>query len=432
MSNNLIISLLLAVVLISCTNNEPKIENSSQFSILAYDAEISETLNLNIENIRIDKSREVNFWAQHFQNPGNNLNNIYSNSDIKNKTKVVNGIRGALNIIQPIYFNDTICYIVPKGFLECKTLSNKEIIFSLDVKIEGSKEYEVIRGGLAFFDNQIVLVDAYGQVILINANDGSKIWQKKIDFPILSPPLIYRSKVYFISSDNRLFSLTLETGEIDWSFQTIAETKKSLITASPIAYENTIIAPFSNGELIAFSHDTGRPLWSENISKVSLLSNFDIKDISASPVLFNNEVFVLSTNGKLVSINAINGKRNWAIELSGYRTPIISGDQIYVIDEDAKLICLDKYTGDIYWITELNKFKQGQKAKNLNLWLGPYLINDLLYNVSYFGELKIISPMTGDILAIEKLGIKGIMLPPVILSNAVFIMDENSNVFQFE
>ena len=93
---------------------------------------------------------------------------------------------------------------------------------------------------------------------------------------------------------------------------------------------------------------------------------------------------------------------------------------------------VNKDNGEVFWITELNKFKKGQKVKDLNLWLGPYLINSLLYNISYFGELKIVSPMTGDLLSTESLGVKGIMVPPIILSNAVFIMDENSNVFQFD
>ena len=432
MKNIVLIFLLPMLVFSSCTKNEVIEENINSFSILSYDAEISETLDLNIENIFIDPPREINYWTQHFQNPSNNLNNISSSSKIKNKIKVVSGNRGALNIIQPIYFNETICYILSSGLLECKSLKSNKKLFSIDIKIEGSKKYEVIRGGLAYFDNKIVLVDAYGQVLLIDSNDGNKIWERNIEFPILSPPLIYRNNIYFISSDNRLFSLSLETGNIEWSFQTIAETKKSLITASPIAFENTIIAPFSNGELVAFSHDSGRPLWSENVSKVSLLSNFDIKDISASPVISDNLIFSLSTNGKLISINAINGKRNWAIDLSGYRTPTISGNQVYIIDEDGKLICLDKNNGEIYWITELNKFKKGKKAKNLNLWLGPYLINNLLYNFSFFGELKVVSPITGDILSTDNLGIKDIILPPIIVSDAVFLMDENSNVFKFE
>ncbi len=432
MRNILYIILITAFVTLSCTKNEIIEADTNSFSVLAYDAEISETLGLNIEDIRIDPPREYNNWSQHFQNPGNNLNNMFSESAFEDKTKIISGTRGVLNIIQPIYFNDTICYILPKGFLECKRLKTNEKIFSIDIKIDGNNKYEVIRGGLAYFDNKIVLVDAYGQILLIDTNDGNKIWGKKIEFPILSPPLIYRDQILFISSDNRLFSLSLETGDIEWSFQTLAEDKKSLISASPIAFENTIIAPFSNGELIAFANESGRPLWSENVSRISLLSNFDIRDISASPVLSNNTIFSLSTNGKLISTNAINGKRNWSIDLSGYRTPTVSGGQIYLIDEDGKLICLNKNTGEVFWITELNKFKKGQKAKDLNLWLGPYLINSLLYNISYSGELKIVSPMTGDILSTGSLGVRGIILPPVILSNAVFIMDENSNVFQFK
>jgi len=432
MKNILYIIMLSTFVIYSCTKNEIIEKEINSFSILAYDAEISETLGLNIDDIRIDSPKEVNYWSQHFQNPGNNLNNIFSLSTFEDKTKIVSGTRGALNIIQPVYFNDTICYILPKGFLECKNLKSNKKIFSIDVKIDGNKNYEVIRGGLAYFDNKLVLVDAYGQILLIDCNNGDKIWEKKIEFPILSPPLIYRNQIVFISLDNRLFSLSLETGDIEWSFQTVAEDKKSLITASPIAFENTIIAPFSNGELVAFASDTGRPLWSENVSKISLLSNFDIKDISASPVLSDNTIFSLSTNGKLISINAINGKRNWTIDLSGYRTPVASGGQLYIIDEDGKLICLNENTGEVYWVTELNKFKKGQKVKNLNLWLGPYLINSLLYSISYFGELKIVSPITGDVLSTDSLGVKGIMIPPVILSSAVFVMDENSNVFQFE
>ena len=288
MKNILYIILLATFVIFSCSKEEEIVDDTNSFSILAYDAEISETLSLNIEDIRIDPPKELNYWSQHFQNPGNNLNNIFSESAIEEKTKIVSGTRGTLNIMQPIYFNDTICYILPKGFLECKNLKNNENIFSIDIKVGSNKKYEVIRGGLAYFDNKIVLVDAYGQILLIDSNDGNKIWEKKIEFPILSPPLIYRNQILFISSDNRLFSISFETGDVEWSFQTVAEDKKSLITASPIAFENIIIAPFSNGELVAFANVSGRPLWSENVSKISLLSNFDIKDISASPVLSSN------------------------------------------------------------------------------------------------------------------------------------------------
>ena len=173
-------------------------------------------------------------------------------------------------------------------------------------------------------------------------------------------------------------------------------------------------------------------MWSENVSKISLVSNFDIKDISASPIISDNTIYSVSTKGKLVSVNALSGKRNWSLEISGYRTPIASGNQIYIINDEAQLICIDKESGDIYWITDLNKYRKGQKVENLNLWLGPYLIKNLLYNISYFGELKIISPVTGEILSEENIGVNGVMVPPLILNDAIFVTDKNLNVYRFK
>lgn len=432
MLNKSYIFLFLLVFLISCSSNEEINETASGFPVLSYSAEISETLNLDPSNIAIDQPKEIVYWSQHFLNPSNNLNNIYSEASFEEKTKIVAGKKGPVNIIQPIFFNDIICGVLNNGFIHCINTVSDETLFKIDIKIEGSKKYEVVRGGIAYFDNQLVFVDGYGQIKLFNALEGNVIWSTKIDYPILSPPLIYRGYIYFISADNRIFSIDITDGAINWSFQTISENKKNLFTSSPVAFENTIIAPFSNGEIVAFLYDTGQPVWSENVSKISMVSNFDIKDISASPVIYNNTVYSLSSNGKLVSVNAINGKRNWSIDLSGYRTPVVSGNQIYLINEDGKLICIDRDTSEVYWITDLSKYRKGQKIENLNLWLGPYLINNLIYNISYFGELKIVSPISGDILSSDKIGLQGLLVPPLLLSNSFYLSDENSNIYEFK
>ena len=69
--------------------------------------------------------------------------------------------------------------------------------------------------------------------------------------------------------------------------------------------------------------------------------------------------------------------------------------------------------------------------KDLNLWLGPYLINDKLYALSFFGELKTISPYSGEILEERNLATKNILVPPIIVSDGIFIVDENSNVYRY-
>ena len=424
----------ISLIVSSCNNKETiTIDDASEsFPVLSYDAEIFETLSLDKSEITITDTREVLYWSKNFQNVKNNLGNIKTNSSLKNKKKIFSGSGKLNNTTSPIYFDENLCSVDSDGSLYCLDTKSGKLNFKIKIDQSNLKNIEIIRGGIAYFDDRIVYADAYGQIKLFNSISGETIWSTQIDFPILSSPLIYRGYVYVISSDNRIFAIDIDDGSNSWSFQTTAENKKNVKTSSPVAYENLIVVPFSNGELVAFKYDDGRPIWSENVSKVSLVSNFDIKDISANPVINGSNVYTISTNGKLISTNIINGQRNWGIDISGSRTPIISGNVIYVIDEDSRLICLDISTGEIYWIRELGKFRKGNKVKDLNLWLSPYLINNLIYNISYFGEIKIVSPKTGEILAAENLGIKGIVSQPIVLQDKVYVVDERSSVFRIE
>ena len=140
----------------------------------------------------------------------------------------------------------------------------------------------------------------------------------------------------------------------------------------------------------------------------------------------------MSNSGRFLSNRIINGERNWSIEINGSQTPTISGDQIYLIDNESRIICLNKNTGEIYWINQLDKFKRGDSFKNLNLWKGPYLINSILYAVSYFGELISISPLTGEILSDKKLGVSEIYSPLIILNSQFLVTNSNGNIYSFK
>ena len=274
------------------------------------------------------------------------------------------------------------------------------------------------------------MADGYGQVKLLSSLDGTTIWEKNINLPILSAPIIYRGYIYFITLNNTIYSLDIKTGDIKWTFQTVFDDKKSLFSGVPAATENIIIAPFSNGEIIAFLYDTGQIIWTENTSKISSLSNFDIKDIAANPVISGDKVYTISNNGRLVATNLTNGSLAWSLEMSGSNSPIVSNLQLYLIDNEARLMCINKLSGEIYWYTQLDKNKNGKKSGKLNNWMGPYLINGLLYVLSKHGELICVSPVTSEILSTENINISDISIKPVILSKYMFIMDNNSNIYK--
>ena len=424
-------NLLLLFLLSNCASNSDEKLND-RISVLSYSSDLLISTELDSKKIILSQAREVNYWSQSGQNPQNNLSHIYSDLKFENKKKILKDSNSATNTIQPIYFEGNLCNVSTKGFLRCLDTNTEEILFEVDLKTEFEENYDIIRGGLAYFDDQIVLADGYGQVKVLSGIDGSIIWENNINLPILSAPIIYRGYIYFITLNNKIYAMDFATGEVKWSFQTIFDDKKSLFTGVPAAIDNIIIAPFSNGEIIAFIYDTGSILWSENVSKVSSLSNFDIKDIAANPVISDDKIYTLSNNGKLVATNMINGSLAWSLEISGTNSPSISNMQLYVIDNESRLFCINKMSGEIYWITQLEENKNGKKSGKSNDWKGPYLINGLLYTLSTHGELLSISPITSEILSSKNIKITGISIDPVILSKNIFIIDNNSNIYKLD
>ena len=428
----IIINLILAFFLVSCANNADEKKINDRISVLSYAPDLFASQELSLDDISLSQPVEINYWSQSGQNPQNNLPHILSNSRFENKKKIIKDNGNAINTIQPIYFEGNVCNVSTKGTLRCVNLESKKINFEIDLRVNSEENYEIIRGGIAYFDNQIVLVDGYGQIKVIDSLNGNIIWKKNINLPILSAPIIYRGYIYFITLNNKIYALDIVNGNIKWSFQTVFDDKKSLFTSVPAAIENIIIAPFSNGEIIAFMYDSGKIIWTENISKISSLSNFDIKDIVANPVISGGMTYSISNNGRLVATNIMNGSLVWSLEISGSNSPIISNMQLYIIDNDARLICLNKLTGEIYWITQLEKNKNGKKSGKSNNWKGPYLINGLLYTLSSYGELISVSPLTSEILSSKKINISGISIDPVIITKNIFIMDNNSNLYQLD
>lgn len=423
---------LILLLFMSCANNANDKLKNDRISLLSYSTELLVSANLNINDINLSQPKEIFYWSQSGQNPQNNLPHIFSNLKFENKQKILKDTGNITNVIQPIYYEGNICNVSNKGILRCLQIIDREILFELDLSIETEESYDLLRGGLAYFDDRLVLADGYGQVKVISTQDGSIIWQKNILLPILSAPIIYRGHIYFITANNKIYALDLESGSIKWSFQTIFGDKKSLYTGVPAAIENIIVVPFSNGEFIAFIYDTGNIIWSENASKVSSLSNYDIKDIAASPVIYNDKVFTISNNGRLIATNLLNGSLEWSIEISGSNSPILSNNQLYIIDNESRIICLNKNTGEIYWISKIEKFRKGKKSGKLNNWKGPFLIDNLLYLLSEHGEVIAVSPKNGEVLSSNNINISGISINPILVSKNIFLMDNNSNIYQLD
>ena len=106
MKNNIgIIFISLTLLLFNCSEKPIDEETkNTRFSVLKYDAEISETLTLDISEVKLGKAKEVFYWSKYFQNPQNNIGHISTNVNFNKKKIIVSGKAKPLNLIQPVFF----------------------------------------------------------------------------------------------------------------------------------------------------------------------------------------------------------------------------------------------------------------------------------------------------------------------------------------
>ena len=171
----IIINLILIFCLVGCANKVDEKKINDRISILSYASDLSVDKELNLSEIVLSQPVEVNYWSQSGQNPQNNLPHILSDIRFENKKKILKDVGKATNTIQPIYFEGKLCNVNTKGTLRCINIETDEIKFEVDLSIDSEKNYDVIRGGIAYFDDQIILADGYGQVKVISSSDGSII-----------------------------------------------------------------------------------------------------------------------------------------------------------------------------------------------------------------------------------------------------------------
>ena len=136
MKKNLNLVLILFIfIFYSCSEKPVDQETKNErFSVLKYDAEISETLTLDISEIELSVAKEIFYWSKDFQNPQNNIGHINSNVNFSKIKRVVSGKPDPLNLTQPVFFENNLCYLMNDGFIECLNTETDKKKFKLDIK----------------------------------------------------------------------------------------------------------------------------------------------------------------------------------------------------------------------------------------------------------------------------------------------------------
>lgn len=251
-------------------------------------------------------------------------------------------------------------------------------------------------GGVAYDDGKVFVTSGFGVVHCIDARTGREIWSKDLGMPIINAPVVNGGRIFVSTHDNHFYALAEADGRNLWDHQGITESAGILASTSAAVSGETVIAPYTSGEIFALRAQNGQVGWSDVLSKsghVTALSALD--DIAGRPVIDRGVVYAISQSGMMAAFSINTGERMWSRDIGGIQTPWAAGDYVYVLDNNDRVICLTRKEGRVRWIHQLPQWDDPEHKDGALIWAGPVLVSNKLIVTSSNGYAEAISPYDG-------------------------------------
>ena len=276
-------------------------------------------------------------------------------------------------------------------------------------------------GGVAYANGRIYVTSGFGVVVCLDAKTGRDIWRKDMRMPIVNAPVVAAGRIFFSTHDNHFYALAESDGRQLWDHQGITEAAGILASTNAAVSGETVIAPYTSGELFALRIQNGQVGWSDVLSRtghVTALSQLD--DIAGRPVIDRGVVYAISQSGLMAAFSINTGDRMWSRDIGGIQTPWAAGDYVYVLDNNARLLCLTRTEGKVKWIHQMPQYENPDRKRDPILWAGPVLVSDKLIVVSSNGYAQALSPYDGRLVGRVEIP-DGTTISPVVADGTLYI-----------
>lgn len=290
---------------------------------------------------------------------------------------------------------------------------------------------DFIGGNITFVEGYVIATTANGHVFAIDLATGKVAWHKALEVAIPSAPAGRNGLVYVVTAGNQLYALSLKDGSAQWTHNGVPEQTKILSAASPVPLSETVIVPFSSGEVVALKTVNGLKLWDETLAQFrSGALGYQFSDIVATPVNYAGRVFV-ATEGELAAIDIMTGQKIWRLPVTLTASPWVAGEWLFGVTTEDTVIAARISDGAIRWVTSLPRWEDEKKHKDPIRWSGPVLADDALLVVGSHGEMYQVAAVDGAIK--QKVEVeKGVLLPPVAAGGRVLLLNNDADLMVLE
>lgn len=287
-------------------------------------------------------------------------------------------------------------------------------LWAADARPEGVSAGSLSGGGVAADGGRVYAATGYRTVAAFDAATGQRLWLRQLPQPMRSAPTVAGGRVFAVSAGNVLYALSAADGKDLWTYTGVPEAAGVVSAASAAVSGNTVIVPFSSGEVVAFDAAKGTQKWTLSMAAGANGSLAGMPEVAARPVVAGGTVYCASVSGRLVAVREANGQRVWERPFGTAHTPAVSGNGLFLVTLSNELIGLDRSSGKVAWAVEL-------PSASRESWAGPTLAGGQLWLASTAGRVISADPVSGKLVG-ERAAGEGVYLSPIVAAGRLVVV----------
>ncbi|MBI3561861.1 MAG: outer membrane protein assembly factor BamB [Gammaproteobacteria bacterium] len=244
----------------------------------------------------------------------------------------------------PPVFSHHIGYVVDRlGMITAFEDKSGAIVWQRDTKLPFGSTATIV-------DTTLLLGTSHGEVVAIDASNGTTRWISHVSSEVLAPPQASKEIVVVRCVDGSLYGLNLTNGERLWTTEQRTPALTLRGTSAPVITHDIVLAGYDTGNMVAYSLQSGKLLWQTTVAASQGRTDLErMIDIDADPIVSDDVVYVVAYQGRLAALQLGSGQILWTRDLESYVGMNIDAYRIYLTASDGVIWALDRNNGSTLW-----------------------------------------------------------------------------------
>jgi outer membrane protein assembly factor BamB len=318
--------------------------------------------------------------------------------------------------LSPVRNGDTIYVVDIQGSVRALAIENGNERWRTDLSLE-------ITGGVGFGEDLALVASRKGVVVALDGSNGRELWRAQVASEVLAPPAVGAGVVVVQSVDGKLTGLESTTGKRLWVLDRTVPALSLRGTASPVILSDAALTGFANGKIVAVNLKNGRLLWEIPVAQPQGRSEIErLIDVDV-PVLISDRVLLAAAyQGKVVAINLESGRLLWSRDISTYSALAADANNVYVSDARGHVVALDLRSGSTVW-------KQEKLA--LRHLSAPVVTGNAIAVGDFEGYVHWLARDDGRFLVRERASRAAVLATPIADGSTLYVSTQNGYLAAF-